>query len=78
MTKTIEKCHILEKPKKIFDLLKDTQDCAFPLTKCLPIHKKLLKTVQARNEQANLQPTLNKEGHVASLQNQKKKKKNEK
>ena len=76
MTKTIEECYILEKPKKIFDLLKDTQDCAFPLTKCLPIHKKLLKiikTVQARNEQANLQPTLNKEGHVASLQNSKKK-----
>ena len=53
----------------MFDLIKDTQDCAFPLTKCLPIHKKLLKTFQAGNEQANLQPTLNKEGHVASLQN---------
>ena len=64
---TIETCYILGSPKKIFDLLKGTQDCACPLTKCLPIPKKLFKTVQARNEQANLQPTLNKEGDVASL-----------
>ena len=64
---TIETCYILGSPKKIFDLLKDTQDCACPLTKCLSIPKKLFKTVQARNEQANLQPTLNKEGDVASL-----------
>ena len=63
---TIETCYILESPKKISDLLKDTQDCACPLTKCLPILKKLFKTVQAGNEQANLQPTLN-EGDVASL-----------
>ena len=64
---TIETCYILGSPKKIFDLLKDTQDCACPLTKCLSIVKKLFKTVQARNEQANLQPTLNKEGDVASF-----------
>ena len=64
---TIVICYILGSPKKIFDLLKDTEDCACPLTKCLPILKKLFKTVQARNEQANLQPTLNKEGDVASL-----------
>ena len=64
---TIETCYILGSPKKIFDLLKDTQDCACPLTKCLSIPKKLFKTVQARNEQANLQPTLNKEGDVVSL-----------
>ena len=52
---TIETCYILGSPKKIFDLLKGTQDCACPLTKCLPNPKKLFKTVQARNEQANLQ-----------------------
>ena len=56
---TIQTCYILGSPKKIFDLLKDNQDCACPLTNP--------KTVQARNEQANLQPTLNKEGDVASL-----------
>ena len=64
---TIEACYILGSPKKIFYLIKDTQDCECPLTKCLPILKKLFKTVKARNEQVNLQPTLNKEGEVASL-----------
>ena len=64
---TIETCYILGSPKNIFDLLKGTKDYACPLTKCLPIPKKFFKTVQARNEQANLQPTLNKEGDVGSL-----------
>ena len=64
---TIQTYYILGSPKQIFDLLKDTQDCACPLTKCLPIPKIFFKTVQARNEQGNLQRTLNKEGDVASL-----------
>ena len=40
---TIETCYILGSPKKIFDLLKGTQDCACPLTKGFPIPQKVIQ-----------------------------------
>ena len=53
--------------KKIFHLLKDTQNFPYPRLNVVPSLKKLRQAVTAMNEQANLQPTLNKGGGGASL-----------
>ena len=46
-------------PKKMLDLLKDTQSSPSPLVQCCVKSGKAMPVV-ARNDQGNLQPTLNK------------------
>ena len=61
MAKVIETHYIFMKtPKKMSDMLKDTQNFPSPLFK-------LFQAVVARNGRANLQPTLNKGGGGASF-----------
>ena len=50
----------MKSPKKMFDMLKDTKNFLYPWLK-------LCQVVVARNEQTNLQPTLNKGTGDASL-----------
>ena len=56
-------------PKKLLHLLRDTQNSPSPLVKCCVKNGKamLFQAVVARNDQGNMQPTLNKESGGASL-----------
>ena len=51
----------------MFDMLKDTQNLPCPWFNVVPSLEKQCQVVVARNEQANLQPTLNKGKGRASL-----------
>ena len=55
------------KPKKILDLLKDTQNFPYPWFNVVPSLEKLCQAVVTMNDQRNLQPTLNKTARGASL-----------
>ena len=48
-----------ESPKKVLDLLKDTQNSPFPWFNVVPSLEKLCQAMVGRNDQTNLQPTLN-------------------
>ena len=54
-------------PKKVLDLLKDTQTSPSPWFNVVPRLEKLCHAVVVRNDQANLQSTLKKEAGGASL-----------
>ena len=51
----------------MLDLLKDTQNTPYPRFSVVPSLEKLCQAVMVRNDQANLQPTLNEGARVASL-----------
>ena len=51
----------------MFDLLKHTQNCPNPLIQVVSSLRKLSKAVLAREEQGNLQPTLNKRGGIKTV-----------
>ena len=68
MTKVIETHYIFMKiPKKMSDMLKDTQNSPSPLFHVVSSLEKLFQAAVARNGRANLQPTLNKGGGGASF-----------
>ena len=54
-------------PNKVLDLLKGTQNFPSPWFNVVPSLGKLCQALLARNDQANLQPTLNKEAGGAIL-----------
>ena len=54
-------------PKKMLDLLKDTQNFPSGWFSVVPSLEKLTQVVVASNDQANLQPTLNKEAGGATI-----------
>ena len=68
MTKVIETHYIFMKiPKKMSDMLKDTQNSPSPLFHVVSSLEKLFQAAVSRNGRANLQPTLNKGGSGASF-----------
>ena len=54
-------------PKKMLDLLKNTQDSLSPWLNVVASLKKLCQAVVVKNDQENFQPTLNKRAGGASL-----------
>ena len=54
-------------PKKVLNLLKDTQNSPSPWFNIVPSLEKLCQAVEEKNDQADLQPTLNKGIGGASL-----------